>query len=76
MQARLLSALSITALAVLFKRLLIRKPSRLPNRKGESGLAQQLPEAFPRAVATGTARPHAGPAHLSTFLPSNQARPV
>lgn len=36
MLARLITALSITALAVLFKRLVIRKPPTLPYRKAES----------------------------------------
>lgn len=36
MLARLLTAFSVTALAVLFKRLVVRKPPRLPYRKAES----------------------------------------
>ncbi len=36
MLARLLTALSVTALAMLFKRLVIRKPPALPYRKAES----------------------------------------
>jgi len=36
MLARLLAALSVTTVAVLIKRLVIRKPPRLPYRKAES----------------------------------------
>ena len=36
MLIRLITALSITILAVLFKRLVIRKPGPLPYRKAES----------------------------------------
>jgi len=36
MLTRLLTAFSITAAALLFKRLVIRKPPRLPYRKAES----------------------------------------
>jgi hypothetical protein len=36
MLARLLTALSVAALAVLFKRLFIRKPPRLPYRTPKS----------------------------------------
>jgi hypothetical protein len=36
MLARLLTAFSVTALAVLFRRSVVRKPPRLPYRKAES----------------------------------------
>ncbi len=46
MLARLLTALSVTALVVLFKRLVIRKPPSLPYRKAESDWPRSYRKPF------------------------------
>ena len=55
MLARLLAALSVTALAVLFKRLVLRKPPALPYRTPQSEWPSSYRKPFEeRALKKGT----------------------